>query len=58
VKPNESVTAIVKLNVPVALGVPEMTPLEGLSVVPLGSAPEVTANVNGDVPPCAVIVSE
>jgi hypothetical protein len=34
----------VKLKVPVALGVPEITPLEVLSVVPVGSAPEVTAN--------------
>jgi hypothetical protein len=58
VKPNESVTVMVKLKVPVAVGVPEMTPLDVLSVVPVGSAPEVTANVYGDVPPCAVIVSE
>jgi len=56
VKPRLSVTVIVKLKVPVALGVPEMTRLEELSVVPLGSAPDVTANVNGDVPPCAAIV--
>jgi hypothetical protein len=49
---------MVKLKVLAALGVPEMTPLEELSVVPVGSAPDVTAKVNGDVPPCAVIVSE
>jgi hypothetical protein len=44
VNPNESVTVIVNVKVLAALGVPEMTPLEELSVVPVGSAPDVTAN--------------
>lgn len=49
---------MVKVKVPVALGVPEITPLEVLSVVPVGNAPDVTAKVYGEVPPCALIVSE
>ena len=56
--PKLSVTVIVKLKVLAAVGVPEITPLDGLSIVPVGRAPEVTAKVWGDVPPCAVIVSE
>jgi len=40
----ESVTVTVKLNVPDAVGVPDSTPPE-LSVSPVGSAPEVTAQV-------------
>lgn len=45
---------MVKLKVLAALGVPEMTPLELFSVVPVGSAPEVTAKVYGDVPPLRI----
>jgi hypothetical protein len=36
---------MVKLNVPVAVGVPETTPLEVFSAVDVGSAPEDTAKV-------------
>jgi hypothetical protein len=52
------VTVIVKLKVPVAVRVPEMIPVDGASVVPVGSAPDVTEKVYGAVPPCALIVSE
>jgi hypothetical protein len=58
VKPRLSVTVIVKLKVVATLGVPEMTPLDELSVVPVGSAPDVTAKMKADVPPCTLIVSE
>jgi hypothetical protein len=41
----ESVAWIVKLNVPVAVDVPNMTPVEVLRVSPVGSEPTVTAHV-------------
>ena len=43
----------VKLNPPVAVGVPERTPLL-LRVRPVGTVPVVVAKVNGPVPPEAV----
>jgi hypothetical protein len=51
----ESVTVTVKLKVPKAVGVPERTPV-GLSVNPVGSAPEVIAHMYGAVPFAAVRV--
>jgi len=48
---------IVKLNGPVAVGVPlSVPPLERDS--PVGNAPEETAYVYDEVPPLAVIVAE
>ena len=47
---NESVTCGVKLNVPVAEGVPEITPVEELRLRPVGSVP-VKLHVKGAVPP-------
>jgi hypothetical protein len=41
----ESVTVTVKLEVPVAVGVPVMAPLEALRLSPAGSEPEVIAQV-------------
>jgi hypothetical protein len=41
----ESVTCTVKLEVPVAVGVPVMAPLEALRLSPPGSEPEVTFQV-------------
>jgi hypothetical protein len=41
----ESVTSTVKLEVPVAVGVPAMIPLEALRLSPAGSDPEVSAQV-------------
>lgn len=55
VSPIESVTVIVKGNVPVWVGVPESTPAEE-SVRPDGSAPVVTAKVTAPVPPAAASV--
>jgi hypothetical protein len=48
----ESVTFTVKVEVPVPVGVPEMTP-EELRLRPIGSAPELTDQVYGVVPPVA-----
>ena len=46
-----SVAVIVKLYVPALVGVPVIAPVDALSVRPLGSAPDVTLNVTGAVPP-------
>lgn len=48
-----SVTVAVKLLFAATLGVPEMTPVEALSVKPAGSAPDVIDHVYGVVPPLA-----
>jgi hypothetical protein len=47
-----SVTVIVKFDVPCVVGVPEMTPVDVLSVRPVGSVP-VNAHVYGVTPPVA-----
>jgi hypothetical protein len=53
----ESVTFVVKVKVPEAVGVPEsMPPAE--SVKPAGSAPELMLQVYGVVPPDAASVVE
>ena len=53
-----SETAIVKVVLCAKRGVPEITPVAGLSVSPIGSVPEVTAQVPAPAPPpessCAV----
>ena len=55
---DESVTAAVKLNVPVAAGVPERTPLLA-KVTPPGSDPADTLQLYPvPVPPAAVSVAE
>jgi hypothetical protein len=41
----ESVTVTVKLEVPVAVGVPVIAPLEALRLSPAGSEPLVSAQV-------------
>ena len=48
--PVESVTFAVKSNVPVALAVPAITPVEGFKLRPVGSAP-VKPQTKGGVPP-------
>lgn len=53
-----SVTVIVKLNVPPALGVPLITPVAEFKVRPVGKEPVVTAKVYGDCPPVAAKVAE
>ena len=51
-----AVTRTVKFEVPVAVGVPEMTPVLGASVSPAGSVPLATNQVYGGVPPLAARV--
>jgi hypothetical protein len=53
----ESTTLSVKLNVPAAVGVPEMVPPED-SVRPAGRAPELMLQLYGVVPPLAASVVE
>src|SRR5262249_12498645 len=47
-----------KFDVPLAVGVPEITPELGASVNPAGSAPLAIAHVYGGVPPLAARVAE
>ena len=54
--PFASVTLTVKLNVPVAVGVPLRTPL-GLRLMPAGRLPLLTDQAYGPVPPDTVSVS-
>jgi hypothetical protein len=51
--PLESTTWAVKVNVPAAVGVPVMAPVDGFSVKPVGSEPLVIENVYGGTPPVA-----
>jgi len=51
------VTFVVKLNVPAAVGVPEIDPLEAVKLKPPGSAPALTLQLYGVVPPLAVKVA-
>jgi hypothetical protein len=53
---DESVTLKDKLAVPTAVGVPEMTPLLGAKLRPVGRVPEVMDQVYGPVPPVALRV--
>lgn len=53
-----SVAVIVKTNEPADVGVPDRTPVVGFSVMPVGNAPVVTANVYGGTPPVAAMVAE
>src|SRR5262249_26489393 len=48
-----AVTCTVKLEVPVAVGVPEIAPVPGVSVSPAGSVPLASDQVYGGVPPLA-----
>ena len=51
-----SVTCTVKLLVPEAVGVPEITPVLLFRVKPFGNEPAVTVKVLAPVPPVAAIV--
>lgn len=51
-----SVAVTVKLNIPDAVGVPEISPVDKLRFKPPGSEPVVTAKVYGLVPPLAETV--
>jgi hypothetical protein len=49
-----SVTVAVKLDVPLVVGVPEITPVLGVKLSPAGRLPEVIDQVYGAVPPLAL----
>jgi hypothetical protein len=51
-----SVTETLKLNVPAAVGVPEIAPVVPLSTSPVGSAPLATAKLLVPDPPLAVVL--
>ncbi len=53
VEPSGSVAVTVKLNGPLAVGVPETTPLLEIDM-PAGSAPAVRAKLNAPDPPVAL----
>jgi hypothetical protein len=53
-----SVTVTVKVDIPLAVGVPEIVPVADPSVSPAGRLPEVMDQVYGWVPPLAVRVCE
>jgi ABC-type thiamin/hydroxymethylpyrimidine transport system permease subunit len=53
-----SLTVTVKLELPFAVGVPEITPLPAASVSPVGRLPAVTDQVYPGVPPLACSVCE
>ena len=52
--PTPSVTLTVKFAVPVAVGAPLSAPVALFRVTPAGSAPEITLQEYGAVPPVAV----
>src|SRR5262245_41206538 len=58
VLPFESVTLNVMVNVPVAVGVPLITPVEAFSESPAGSEPDAMENVYAGVPPFAARATE
>jgi hypothetical protein len=49
-----SVTVAVKLDVPLVVGVPEITPLLGARLSPAGRLPEVIDHLYGAAPPLAL----
>jgi hypothetical protein len=57
-EPAESVTCKVKLETPIAVGVPEMTPVPLFSDIPAGSEPFDMDHVYGVVPPLAARLAE
>ena len=52
-----SVTFTVKLNVPEAVGVPEIAPLEAVKLNPPGNEPALMLQLYGVVPPLATNVA-
>jgi hypothetical protein len=53
----ESLTFAVKVDVPVPVGVPEITPVLAASRNPVGSAPEEIDQLYGSFPPVAISVA-
>ena len=58
VTPFKSVTLIVIVDVPAAVGVPLTSPVTGLRVKPAGNVPLVIANAFGGTPPSEIGVIE
>jgi hypothetical protein len=56
--PLKSVTFTVNVYPPIVVGVPLITPVLPLSVKPGANVPDANANVYGEVPPDAEIVTE
>ena len=56
VAPFVSCTCTVKFDVPAALGVPLIAPVDAFNVRPAGRVPTVTLHVSGVFPPVAVSV--
>ena len=54
--PTPSVTTTVKVNGPLAVGVPLSTPALVMGLIPAGSPPPGTDHVSVPVPPLAAIV--
>ena len=52
----ESLTCKLKLDVPVVVGVPAITPLEAFKLSPVGNEPDATLQVYGVIPPVAEAV--
>jgi hypothetical protein len=55
---SESLTPTVKVELPAAVGVPEITPVLALRVNPAGKLPVLTLQVYGATPPLAANVCE
>jgi hypothetical protein len=55
---SESLTPTVKLEVPAAVGVPEITPVLAFSANPAGKLPVLMLHVYGATPPLAANVCE
>jgi hypothetical protein len=53
-----SVTVAVKLDVPLVVAVPEIAPVDAVSVRPVGRLPDVIDQLYGAVPPVACNVCE
>ena len=49
----ESASEIVKLNVPLTVGIPEITPVDATRERPVGNCPDVIDHVYAGVPPLA-----
>ena len=56
--PRPSVTLKVTVEIPAAVGVPEITPVVALSVRPAGSVPLCIDQLYGDTPPPAARLCE
>jgi hypothetical protein len=56
--PTVSVAVTVKIDIPAADGIPEITPVEAFRLNPAGKPPEMMDHVSAPVPPAADNVCE